>query len=252
VESRGILVQHVRMKSVVLGCVAYTGVLFLVASPSPPAIAARVDHLILGIRDLDEGVRQFERRTGVRPAIGGEHPGRGTRNALASLGDGHYLEILAPQDGAPDSERVRALRTLADLSPVGWAVSVRDMDAARSRLIAAGFALSDVMPGSRARPDGSLLEWRTFEIAKPPIAGAPFFIRWGDRTTHPSLDSPAGCRLERLRVVTPAADDLRRVLAALPLDVAVEKGGSGALDITLRCPKGTVTLSGAAASSAPR
>ena len=238
--------------NVALGCFACAGVLFLAASPSPPAIAARVDHLILGVRDLEEGIRQFEARTGVRPAIGGEHPGRGTRNALASLGDGHYVEILAPQAGAPGSERVDALRGLADLTPVGWAVAVRDLESARARLGAAGFTLSDVMPGSRARPDGSLLEWRTFEVAKPPIAGAPFFIRWGDRATHPSEDSPAGCRLERLRVVTPGADDLRRMLAVLPLDVAVEKGGRGGLDITLRCPTGTVTLSGADASSAPR
>jgi Glyoxalase-like domain len=151
-----------------------------------------------------------------------------------------------------DSDRVRALRALADLTPVGWAVSVRDLDAARSRLAAAGFAPADVVPGSRARPDGTLLEWATFEIARPQVAAAPFFIRWGDRTAHPSQDSPAGCRLERLRVVTPGTEDLRRMLGPLPLDVGVEKGGPAALDITLRCPKGTVTLSGAVAASVPR
>src|SRR5438128_1082897 len=170
--SQGVVWGSMSAMNAALGCFACAGVLFLAASPSPPAIAARVDHLILGVRDLEEGIRQFEARTGVRPAIGGEHPGRGTRNALASLGDGHYVEILAPQAGAPGSERVDALRGLADLTPVGWAVAVRDLESARARLGAAGFTLSDVMPGSRARPDGSLLEWRTFEIAKPPIAGA--------------------------------------------------------------------------------
>jgi hypothetical protein len=190
------------------------GMLAPAASPSPRVSTMQVDHLILG--------------------------------------GGHYVEILAPQASAADSERVRALRTLADLTPVGWAVSLPDMDAARSRLIAAGFALSDVAPGSRARPDGTLLEWATFEIARPQIAGAPFFIRWGDRTTHPSQDSPPGCRLERLRVVSPAADDLRRALAALPVDVAVAAGERGALEIRLGGPKGTVTFSAAAASSAPR
>jgi hypothetical protein len=146
---------------------------------------------------------------------------------------------------APDSDRVRPLRAAAQLTPVGWALSVRDMEAARQRLSAAGFGLSDIMPGARAKPDGARLEWKTFEIARPQIAGAPFFIRWGDRTIHPSEDSPAGCGLEQLRVITPSADDLRRVLAALPLDLAVEAGPSAGMDVTLRCPKGTVHFTGA-------
>jgi hypothetical protein len=218
------------------------------ASPSPRASAAQVDHLILGVRDLDEGMRQFEGRTGVRPMVGGEHPGRGTRNALVALGPALYIEILAPQTGAPDSGAAGGLKTLADLTPMGWAVSVRDVEETRRRLGDAGFTLSDIMPGSRARPDGSLLEWKTFGIAKPPAAGAPFFIRWGDRTTHPSQDSPGGCGLERLRITTPDAEDLRRLLAALPLEVKVEVGARGGMDVTLRCPRGMVDFSGGVAA----
>jgi hypothetical protein len=173
--------------------------------------------------------------------VGGEHPGRGTRNALVSLGPGLYVEILAPQASAPDSGRVAELRALTDLTPFGWAVFVPDVEVARRKLTDAGFGLSAIRPGSRARPDGSLLEWKTFEIEKPPLAGVPFFIRWGDGTTHPSKDAPGGCRLERLRILSSDADGLRRALASLALaDVAVEAGGPGAMDVTLRCPKGTV------------
>lgn len=235
------------MKSLVLPLLGFAyGVVAHGASPAPRAGAGafRVDHLILGIRDLDDGIRRFEERTGVRPSLGGEHPGRGTRNALVSLGPGLYIEILAPQAGAVPSGAFEGLRHLADLTPVGWAVSVRDVEDARRRLGDAGATLSDVMPGSRARPDGSLLEWKTFGIAKPQIAEAPFFIRWGDRTTHPSQDSPGGCGLERLRVTSPSADDLRRVLAALPVEVEVDAGPRGAMDVALRCPKGTVPFRG--------
>ena len=202
------------------------------------------DHLILGIRDLDEGMRLFEERTGVRPASGGVHPGRGTRNALVSLGPGLYIEILAPQAGVPDSPRADGLKPLADLTPMGWAVSVPDVAAARDRLTAAGFGLGAVAPGARARPDGKRLEWQTFEIDKPPMAGVPFFIRWGDGTTHPSQDSPAGCRLDALRVLSPNDADLRRAFAALPMEVPVEKAARPRLEMTLRCPKGTVRFAG--------
>ena len=90
------------------------------------------------------------------------------------------------------------------------------------------------------RPDGRLLEWKTFEVEKPAVAGMPFFIRWGDGTTHPSQDSPGGCRLERLRVVTPDVAGLQRALGALPLKVAAQSGARAGLDIRLRCPRGVI------------
>ena len=214
------------------------------AAPADVATGAHVDHLILGVRDLDEGMRRFEERTGVRPMIGGEHPGRGTRNALVSLGAGLYIEILAPQASAPDTGMVAELRQRTDLSPFGWAVFVPDVEAARQRLGTAGLGLSEVFPGSRARPDGRLLEWKTFEVDRPEIRGMPFFIRWGDGTTHPSQDSPGSCRLESLRVVTPDVAGLRRALGALPLKVAAQSGARAGLEIALKCPKGVVEFRG--------
>ena len=44
------------------------------------------DHLLLGVSDLDHGIDWFESRAGIRAIVGGVHAGRGTRNALVSLG----------------------------------------------------------------------------------------------------------------------------------------------------------------------
>src|SRR4051812_5221383 len=100
----------------------------LIAFSTRPVAAGRaeIDHLVVAIRSLREGIAEFERLTGVKPAIGGKHPGRGTENALVSLGGGKYLEIIAPQEGARLSAMDEGMRGLDRLRIIGWAVSVSD------------------------------------------------------------------------------------------------------------------------------
>lgn len=163
-----------------------------------------VDHVILGIADLDAGIRELETRTGLRALRGGQHPGRGTENALASLGGQTYLEILAPQPGAKLEGELADLAKLKTLTPVGFAVFVSDVDAARSQLQRNGVKTTEPKPGSRLTPAGATLRWQTFGIVEPQLNDAPFFIHWEDLRVHPSVTSPGGdCRLLRIDLVAP-------------------------------------------------
>ncbi len=53
-----------------------------------------LDHITLYSGSLAQGAAAFARLTSVTPTPSGQHPGRGTRDALVSLGQGRYLELL--------------------------------------------------------------------------------------------------------------------------------------------------------------
>jgi catechol 2,3-dioxygenase-like lactoylglutathione lyase family enzyme len=201
---------------------------------------ARIDHLILGVADLDRAIEDLEKLTGVRPVYGGKHP-TGTHNALVSLGDRVYLELIAVQPGATPPPLFAALSGLEKTAPIGWAVSADDGPALRHSLESAGFKLTELRPGSRTTSSGTTLQWQTFGLA-PNVRDAPFFILWGAETPHPSVTSPAGCTLERLALAGPQIEDLKRLRDALGLSVEVAQGAKAGLTFTLKCPKGVVTF----------
>lgn len=202
-----------------------------------------LDHLMVGSADLDAGVAWFDKLTGVRPVFGGNHPGRGTRNALVSLGGRHYLEIIAP-DPAQASVRaplVERLRGLASPRPIEWAAATADIAAVKSKALAAGIKSEGPTPGSRQRPDGRLLKWSTLNL-EDPTQLLPFFIQWESSSPHPSEDSPKGCKLAELRFESPDAAEATRLLQKLGLRADVAQGAQPRILAVLTTPRGRVEL----------
>lgn len=120
-----------------------------------------MEHLLLGAADLDHGIAWVERITGLRAAIGGSHPGAGTRNALLPLGGKRYLEIIAPDPMQPSYNFHIDVRTLSDPRLVAWAAVAADANAVATTAREAGYQLVGPRDGSRARPDGKMLKWKT-------------------------------------------------------------------------------------------
>jgi Glyoxalase-like domain len=201
------------------------------------------DHMILGVDDLDRGVAFVEKRAGVRAVFGGVHPGRGTRNALLTLGGQRYLEIIAPdpeqhgQSWFPDLPKMREPHLL------GWAMHTDDITALAKKVRDAGFAIQGPADGSRARPDGKMLHWKSFRFEDDRGGLLPFFIEWSRDSVHPSVDAPAGCRLTNFSVACPQTNNLPVLYNRLGVEVVVARGEKAQLRARIVGSDGELELS---------
>ena len=171
----------------------------------PPTV---VDHVLLPVADLEDGAQKLREQYGLEAIPGGRHPKVGTANMIVPLGR-QYLELIAvadPQEAAASRLGRRVTRALAEgRTFVDWATRTGSMDAMRDKLLAAGWDLPPVGEGSRRRPDGQLLRWRTQDVdtAATPTA-LPFVIEW---------DVPDGLHPGQAAALHPSgATALRRVV----------------------------------------
>jgi hypothetical protein len=208
--------------------------------PLVDQVPPMLDHILLGCNDLQRGISFVEQHTGVRAAFGGVHPGRGTQNALLSLGTRRYLEIIAPdpQQTSSSSELNAELKKLSEPRLVGWAAHPGDVQVLAADLARAGVAAEGPTPGSRKRPEGSVLHWKTLNLKDDANGLLPFFIEWSADSPHPSADAPSGCQLLRFELLTPDPVALDKRTTQLKLKAPLVKAASSQLHAVISGPKG--------------
>lgn len=198
-------------------------------------MSSAIDHVLLAVEDLEEGARRLLRDQGLVALPGGRHPGAGTANMILPLGAG-YLELIAVVDAAEAAANALSRRVTAALERgsalAAWAARAGDLDRVKTRLDAAGVAAIGPRAGSRLRPDGVLLEWRTLHAGDGLNPAVPFLIEWsvppGEHPGQVTVTHPAG-RVElrglRLRSADPdrLRDELELMLGELP-SLTIEEG----------------------------
>ncbi len=205
---------------------------------------SRLDHFAYCVLDLDAACDELAERLGVRPGPGGQHRGLGTHNALLALGEGAYMEVIAPDPLQPTPARPRpfGMDSLTNPRLVTWAAKAPDIESKVERARTAGYDPGDVIQLGRDLPDGGRLEWRlTFPEQLPGDGLVPFLIDWGS-TPHPSETAPRGCSLLSLRGEHPQPGLVKPLLQALEVDLDVAKGRAPALIATLQTPNGEIDL----------
>ena len=213
------------------------------ASPKIPEVPTLLDHILLGASSLERGIAFVEEHTGVRAAFGGVHPGRGTQNALLSLGERRYLEIIAPDPQQSSVEQYSLITKLEEPRLIGWAAHRDDLEKFAEQLRKEGIEFAGPQAGSRERPDGKVLRWTALRLKDDHGGLLPFFIEWSKDSVHPSVDAPKGCALTRFEATTPRREDFARAVSRLELDLGVQELGHPSLRASLSSPKGPFFLS---------
>jgi hypothetical protein len=210
----------------------------------PVSLPEKLDHILLGAPDLQAGIDFVEKDTGVRATFGGVHPGRGTQNALLSLGERRYLEIIAPDPAQPGVKNPIAsnLQSLTEPRLIGWAAHPGSVSAFAEKLRAAGIQCEGPTPGSRKRPDGQLLKWQIVSLADTASGILPFFIEWGQDSVQPSVDAPKGCSLLGFSAESPDPEKLLATLKLLNLVLPVNKSEKPCLHTVISGPKGNLEV----------
>ena len=206
-----------------------------------------LDHIILGCNELDRGVAFVEEHVGVRPVAGGVHPDRGTTNALLSLGELHYLEVMAPDPKATAvqpwaEQQLASLKLLTAPRLLTWGAHHSDINALARKFRDSGIELRGPFPGSRTRPDGRVLSWTTFSLVDDRHGLLPFFIEWSADSAHPSSDAPGGCRIKRFAAAEPDPGELSKAFQRIEIDAPVEGSDKPQLRVQIVGPKGVLEL----------
>jgi hypothetical protein len=122
-----------------------------------------LDHVSVCGSNLDT-LRQAFTDVGLTPDIGGPHGNGITQMALVGFGDGTYLELIAPIKPGVTAGSDWAKFMTEDAVTCAWAVTSNVLLQEVDRLKKAGIPVTAPAPGSRKRPDGMSVEWKTADV----------------------------------------------------------------------------------------
>jgi hypothetical protein len=224
-----------------------------------------IDHFVWVVPKLEEGIAEFESLTGVKPAIGGKHLGFGTHNALVSLGEGIYLEILAKDPSQPESKEAKFLGVdKEEMRLATWcarpASPEKTLEVIGMSATKAFYSIGEIQDMSRTNTEGQTLRWRLAStnhsrghVLLPYSGLLPFLVDWTpNELPHPSETAPGGCTFVSLTGFHPNPWQLELAIEGLGAGgifvpttkkIVIKEAEKAKMELVIMTPKGKVTLS---------
>jgi catechol 2,3-dioxygenase-like lactoylglutathione lyase family enzyme len=201
-----------------------------------------VDHVVLGVPDIQKGLDYVESLTGLRPFAGEVSAGatRSFVSARLNLGGKQFLEVVGPNptfEGEPDGIGARAA-ALPGPRLVFWVMGVRDLGAYLRDAVRAGYPFNDT---NHVRNGG--YEYRMGAIDAEAAPHIPSVIEWKSRDDGEELAATVGSRIVDFTVHHPEAQKVQKVYDALGIGMLVRHGDEPRLRLVLETPTDDVILS---------
>lgn len=134
-----------------------------------------LDHVIVGVGDLDAAVADHAALLDRAPSWRGEHPGQGTANALFRL-DNTYLELLSPSGDGPVGDALRAHLERSGDGVFGLAFGCDDADEVHASWSASGLEPAEPQSGSGVDAEsGAERSWRNVFLPPATTRGVVLF-----------------------------------------------------------------------------
>lgn len=233
------------MTRTILAVIAMTLSMPLTAQDKVEAPRANhyLDHLVLGINDLDKGMDEVRRLTGVRPKFDGRNAQFGTHSAVIGLGETAFLEIMAPDPEAdasaidPElkSRFVDRLANFDGLTPFLWAIGTGNLEKTKWFARRAGSHTYEIRSGSRKRGWGRTVEWSWAGVERPESRVMPLFVQWDADTQAPQERAPDGCELKLLEINSRNFKSVQTLVAAMQIDADPFGADDDSMRFTLEC-----------------
>ena len=198
-----------------------------------------LDHVVIGVRDLDAAVHTYERLLGRAVSWRAEADGAATASfGLANLA----VELIAPAGEGPTSARLRAVLDAQGEGLASLAFAVGDADRAHRRLARLALDPEPVSAGeSTDRASGARRRWRRTRAATAATHGVRLFMiepGEGHAAAFSAPEAAAVAGLDHVVVRTPDPERAAALYGArLGLDMRLDRSNQawGARLMFFRC-----------------
>lgn len=135
-----------------------------------------LDHIIIGVRNLDAAASTFADKLGLIPSGGGIHPIGGTANRIIVIGD-TYLELITVDRPKEAQESIRQ-RLAKGEGYLNFVLSSNDLEADCQAMRQRGVSVLGPVPGSLRAADGRSRAWTRADVERADLTQRyPFLIQ---------------------------------------------------------------------------
>jgi len=212
----------------------------------------KIDHIVIGAANLEQGAEYVKDLFGVEMPKGGEHPLMATHNLLMRLGGDVFIEVISMNPDAPvparprwygldDPQIFQSLKRSPKL--LTWVVNSNNISAL---LHHSKFEFGTATPVTRGN-----LNWN-FAIPDDGrlLAGGvlPYVMQW-HVSPHPAAQMPdCQCRLKSIEITHPYSEWVSDILDAISIGDQVkifpaDKDQGPELKVEIATPDSTIVLS---------